>query len=160
MTRKPRSNITKEDIGTLYTEDCKSVYRLTEYIPPAAEPEVVMQELGGETIDRRPLSHFAKFARLKPDREILKPKRPYTRHEKPVKSDIDLSQLDIKTPEAGTGQCVVTLGDCSVTGETYKDALRNLLNPLGLDTDDKIVKAAKASKSEQGRLILAVFVPK
>lgn len=166
MSGKAKKNITLEDLGTLYTEDYKTVFRLAEYIPPAPEPEVVMLELGanGDKMIRGPLSQFAGYARLNPDRElpVPKPKRPYTRHEKPVaKGDIDLSQLDIKTPEPGTvGLYIATLGDDrsgSATGETLREAIRNLLNPLGLDTDDKIIGAINASTGENKKTLLAVF---
>ncbi len=82
MPKKPHPNITKADIGTLYTEDYQAVYRLLEYIPPAPEPVVVMQELGANGAEpvRGPLSQFHSYARLKPDREIPdSPKRKYTR---------------------------------------------------------------------------------
>lgn len=173
MSGKAKKNITLEDLGTLYTEDYKTVFRLAEYIPPAPEPEVAMLELGanGDKLIRGPLSQFAGYARLNPDRElpVPKPKRPYTRHEKPVaKGDIDLSQLDIKTPEPGTsvdrdhegaplGLYIATIGDHSATGGTLREAIRNLLNPLGLDTDEKIVEAINASTGENKKTLLAVF---
>lgn len=72
MTEK-RPNITPELIGEFYT-DGKEVYRL---IACETEPRATMEELINPGVGiSRPISEFASFTRLIPERPIVKPEPP------------------------------------------------------------------------------------
>ena len=72
MTRK-RANVTQADVGSLYLYNGR-VYRLTEC---ATEPTATMLPIAGnEELLVKPISEFADFVRLKPERPIPKPPVP------------------------------------------------------------------------------------
>ena len=73
MTRKPRPNISPEDIGTFY-QDGKIIYELDDC---GVEPSATMRQITGDAhaILTKPISQFANFVRLTPERVITKPRK-------------------------------------------------------------------------------------
>lgn len=72
MTKK-KPNITPADVDTLYIDSSEKVYRL---ISCESEPHATMSLIADGDVLEKPISEFANFIRLKPERPIVKPATP------------------------------------------------------------------------------------
>ena len=76
MSRKRKANITPNDVNTFYIDDNENIYRLTRC---DMEPLACMLSVSKGGLLEKPISEFANFIRLKPERpitELPKPRKP------------------------------------------------------------------------------------
>lgn len=156
MTKK-KANVTPNDVGRLYIGDDGIVYRLTSC---DIEPIAVMEIVGKEGKDLgllRPISEFADFVRLKPERPIVKPPTPRkprsdrgthrgreAEAEAHTHGSIDISTFKMKTDKDGY---TLSLGDVSVVALTLKEGVRDLFASHGIDQE--YVESSPDSEGKQ-----------
>lgn len=164
--RMPKPNITKEDVlKTFYTLDGKSVYLLNEYIPPMAEPEIVMREFGTEDVIKKPLSYFKDFIRLKPEKEIATPRKPRadvgSKHKKKRLStegrgvylegdSVCIDYVEIHTPKPGVENQdhTVSYGVHRVASPNLAKAVNDLFLLLGISDAVTYIKTQPDSENQ------------
>lgn len=139
--RKPKANITPDDVGTFYTRDGETIFRLSEYIRPEAEPQIMMVDLSDEKPITMPLSYFKDFVRLLPEREISQPKKPRSdkdqKHKKKAltgetKTTVDIDKILICTPTQEGQDWLITFGENECRSPRIAFAITGLFELLGI----------------------------